>query len=122
MAHYAYIDSNNQVVAVIVGKEETTLIDGLNPEIYYAQGTPYTVKRTSYNTQGGVHTLGGEPYRKNFAGIGYTYDTERDSFIPPKPFASWLLNDQSCLWQPPVPMPSTPGMWTWDEETQTWTD
>jgi hypothetical protein len=122
MAHYAYIDSDNVVVSVIVGKEENTLINGLNPEIYYAQGTAYTVKRTSYNTQGGIHALGGTPYRKNYAGIGYTYDADRDAFIPPKPFASWLLNEQSCLWESPVPMPATAGMWTWDEETQTWTD
>jgi hypothetical protein len=122
MAHYAYIDSDNLVVSVIVGKEENTLIDGLDPEIYYAQGTPYNVKRTSYNTQGAIHLLGGSPYRKNYAGIGYTYDADRDAFIPPKPFASWLLNEKSCLWESPVPMPTTAGMWTWDEETQTWTD
>jgi len=88
MAHYAYLDNNNnKVVAVIVGKDETELIDGLDTETYYAQGTPYAVKRTSYN--GNI--------RYNFAGVGYTYDAVRDGFIPPKCHAEAVVNDQ-CLW------------------------
>jgi hypothetical protein len=116
MAHYAYINKEtNIVVAVTVGKDETELIDGLDTETYYALNTPYTVKRTSYNAA----TNG---FRKNYAGIGYSYDATRDAFISPKPFESWILNEETCRWESPVPMPSTPGMWTWDEETQTWTD
>jgi len=101
MAHYAYLNNNNIVVEVTVGKNETELINGLNTEIYYAQGTSYTVKRTSYNTNGGVHRLGGVPFRKNYAGIGFTYDTVRNAFIAPKPYASWVLDEETCLWVEP---------------------
>lgn len=87
MAHYAYLDENNIVVAVIVGRDETELIDGLDTETYYAQGTPYTVKRTSYN--GNI--------RFNYASIGYTYDEVRDGFIPPKCHDEAVINDK-CLW------------------------
>ena len=119
MAHYAYIDSNSIVVAVTVGKDEAELINGLDTETYYAQGTPYTVKRTSYNTLGGVHNGGGTPYRKNYAGIGYTYDAVRDAFIAPRPFASWVLDEATCGWTAPVAMPSE-GYWRWDEATVSW--
>lgn len=98
MAHYAYIDSNNIVVDVIVGKDETQKIDGLDPEVYYAQGTDYIVKRTSYNTRGNKHDFGGIPFRKNYAGIGYTYDSTRDAFIPPQCHEEAILNEESCLW------------------------
>ena len=110
MAHYAYIDSNGIVVMVIVGKDETELINGLDTETYYAQGTPYTVKRTSFH--GNI--------RKNPAGIGYTYDTVRDAFIAPKPFASWVLDEATGRWVAPVPMPSEGGPWTWDEDNESW--
>ena len=86
MAHYAYLD-NNLVINLIVGKDETELIDGLDTETYYAQGTPYTVKRTSYN--GNI--------RFNYAGIGYTYDEDLDAFIPPKCHEEAVLNNK-CLW------------------------
>ena len=119
MAHYAYIDSDSIVVAVTVGKDETELINGLDTETYYAQGTPYTVKRTSYNTSGGVHSGGGTPFRKNYAGIGYAYDTVRNAFIAPKPYASWVLDEATCRWSAPVPMPSE-GLWVWDEATVSW--
>jgi hypothetical protein len=69
-----------------------------------------------------VHTLGGTPLRKNYAGVGYTYDSVRDAFIPPKPYASWLLNDETCLWNPPTPMPTDGKMYTWDEETTSWVE
>lgn len=88
MAHYAYLDDNNVVVAVTVGKDETELIDGLDTEIYYAQGTDYTVKRTSYHGK----------IRKNYAGIGYTYDEVRDAFIPPKCHDEAVLIEATCLW------------------------
>ena len=110
MAHYAYLDSNSIVVTVTVGKDETELINGLDTETYYAQGTPYTVKRTSYNNN----------IRYNYAGIGYTYDTARNAFIAPKPFASWVLDEATCRWTAPVPMPSEGGPWAWDEDTESW--
>ena len=110
MAHYAYIDSNSIVVTVTVGKDETELIDGLDAETYYARGTPHTVKRTSYNNN----------IRYNYAGIGYTYDTVRDAFIAPKPYESWVLDEATCRWGAPVPMPSAGGPWAWDEDTESW--
>jgi hypothetical protein len=91
MAHYAYLNDNNIVVHVIVGKDETELIDGLEPEIYYAQGTPYTVKRTSYNAR--IHG-----YRKNYAGIGFKYDSIRDAFIPPKCHDEAIIDEANCQW------------------------
>ena len=108
MAHYAYLDDNNIVVAVTVGKDETELIDGLDTETYYAFGTPYTVKRTSYN-----HNI-----RKQYAGIGYTYNSINDVFIAPQPYPSWALDDD-FNWQPPTPKP-TEGMWFWNEAEQVW--
>ena len=92
MAHYAYLDNNNLVVAVIVGKDENELIDGLDTEIYYAQGTDYTVKRTSYNGK----------IRKNYAGIGYTYDATRDAFIAPEPDNAIGFDEETCRWIVPV--------------------
>ena len=88
MAHYAYLDNNNIVVAVTVGKDETELIDGLDTETYYALGTPYTVKRTSYN--GNI--------RKNYAGIGYTYDPVKDAFIAPEPNDAIGFDEETCRW------------------------
>lgn len=118
MAHYAFLDENNVVTEVIVGKEEGE--DNTDWEVHYGNFRGQTCKRTSYNTQGGVHSNGGTPYRKNYAGIGYTYDAQRDAFIPPKPFDSWILDDDTCLWNPPVAMPTDGGFYTWDEENQTW--
>jgi len=107
MAHYAYLDSNNVVVDVIVGRDENELIDGLDPEMYYALGTPFTVKRTSYN-----HKI-----RKQYAGIGFTYDPVHDVFVVPQPFPSWTL-DQNHDWQPPKPKPD--GAFLWHEESLDW--
>lgn len=76
--------------------------------------------QTSYNTRGGIHIYGGTPLRKNYAGIGYTYDEQRDAFIPPQPFASWVLNEDSCLWESPVPYPTDGQMYQWDEATVAW--
>jgi hypothetical protein len=116
MAHYAFLDENNIVTEVIVGKDE----GNFDWEQQYGSFRGQACKRTSYNTHGGVHTLGGTPLRKNYAGIGYTYDRERDAFIPPKPFASWVLNEDTCLWDAPVAMPTDGGMYQWDEATTSW--
>jgi hypothetical protein len=77
-------------------------------------------KQTSYNTRGGVHVLGGTPFRKNFAGIGYTYDEDKDAFIPPKPYSSWILNETTCLWEAPVVRPEGKELYDWNETNQTW--
>jgi hypothetical protein len=109
MAHYAYIDETNTVIAVIVGKDETELIDGLDTETYYAQGTPYTVKRTSYNSK----------IRYNYAGIGFTYDPIDDAFIAPAPYPSWILNNDK-QWIPPVAYPQDEKIYFWNEEAGEW--
>jgi hypothetical protein len=115
MAHYAQLDENNIVVQVIVGVDEPH--DG---EAIYFQTTGKVWKKTSYNTSGGVHLLGGTPFRKNYAGIGFTYDAQRDAFIPPKPYASWSINEQTCQWDAPVPMPIDDKRYVWDEQTISW--
>jgi hypothetical protein len=120
MAHYAFLDTNNIVTEVIVGKDEGE--DGINWEQHYGEFRGQTCKRTSYNTSGGVHTSGGTPYRKNYAGIGYSYDSVRDAFIPPKRFPSWLLNETSCLWESPTPCPTDGKIYSWNEEQLTWVE
>jgi hypothetical protein len=97
MAHYAFLDANNIVTEVIVGKNEGE--DGVNWEAHYGAFRGQLCKRTSYNTHGGVHSSGGTPYRKNYAGLGYMYNAIRDAFIPPRPYASWVLDEQTCLWE-----------------------
>jgi hypothetical protein len=111
MAHFAKV-TDGTVTQVIVAEPEffTTFVDT----------SPGQWIQTSYNTLGGVHTNGGTPLRKNYAGIGYTYDAQRDAFIPPKPFASWTLNETTCLWNPPVAMPTDNKMYRWDEATTSW--
>jgi hypothetical protein len=116
MAHYAFLDENYIVTEVIVGKDESNY----DWEAHYGQFRGQLCKRTSYNTHGGVHNSGGTPYRKNYAGIGYSYDPQRDAFIPPKPFNSWVLNETTCLWDPPTPMPTDGQMYRWDEDTTSW--
>ena len=118
MAHYALLDRNNVVVQVITGKDEDEGI--YDWELFYTQETRLQAKRTSYNTIGGVHTNGGTPFRKNYAGVGYTYDPDRDAFIPPKPYPSWVLDEQTCLWDAPVAMPTDGKMYQWDEATTSW--
>ena len=120
MAHYAFLDANNIVTEVIVGKDEGE--DNIDWEQHYGEFRGQTCKRTSYNTSAGVHTSGGTPYRKNYAGIGYTFDSNRDAFIPPKPFASWSLNETSCVWDAPTPMPTDGKMYRWDETTTSWVE
>ena len=118
MAHYAFLDENNIVTEVIVGKNEGE--DGIDWEQHYGDFRGQVCKRTSYNTQAGVHTADGTPYRKNYAGIGYSYDASRDAFVPPKPFASWSLNETSCIWEPPVAYPTDDKAYSWNESTTSW--
>ena len=120
MAHYAFLNADNVVTEVITGINETELIEGLVPETWYGNFRGQVCKRTSYNTSGGIHNKGGTPYRKNYAGIGYTYDAVRDAFIAPQPFASWVLDESTCRWEAPVPMPAEGGPWQWDEGTESW--
>lgn len=110
MAHYAYLDDNNIVIDVITGVDENELIDGLSPEIWYGNFEGKKCKRTSYN--GNI--------RKNYAGIGYTYDEQRDAFIPPKPFDSWVLDEDTCRWKAPKPYPEDGLSYEWNEELGEW--
>lgn len=116
MAHYAFLNENNVVTNVIVGKDE----GAFDWEAYYSMKVGQVCKRTSYNTQAGKHTSGGVPFRKNFAGIGYKYDAQRDAFIPAQPYGSWNLNEQSCLWEAPVAMPQDGEEYMWDEPSISW--
>jgi hypothetical protein len=127
MAHYTFLDDNNLVTEVIVGKEEFE--NGIDWEIHYGNFRNKVCKRTSYNTIGGIHynPITNQPsedqikaFRKNYAGIGYYYDNIRDAFIPPKPFPSWTLDEFSCLWQSPIPYPNDGNMYEWNEETLSW--
>ena len=120
MAHYAFLDSNNIVTQVIVGKDENE--DGVDWEVYYGEKRGQTCKRTSYNTVAGEHLSGGTPFRKNYAGIGYTYDSGRNAFISPKPYNSWILNESNCCWESPVPMPESDSdeRYEWNEDTISW--
>jgi hypothetical protein len=118
MAHYAFLDENNVVTEVIVGKDESNF----DWETQYGMFRGQACKRTSYNTKRGVHINGGTPFRKNYAGIGYTYDPQRDAFIPPKPFDSWVLNEDTCVWDAPIAYPEDGKAYTWNENTQTWAE
>jgi len=122
MSHFAEIGDNNIVISVVVAEQE---------HINSLEGRWI---QTSYNTRGGVHYApnngeagdyvpdGGVALRKNYAGIGYTYDEGRDAFIPPKPFPSWVLDESTCFWEPPVPLPDDLNMYYWNEGLQGWTD
>ena len=114
MSHFAQIDGNNIVTQVLVIEQ-----DVVNTGLF---GEPSSFVQTSYNTHGGVHTLGGTPLRKNYAGIGYTYDSGRDAFIPPKPYNSWVLNETTCQYDAPVAMPTDDKQYTWDETTTNWVE
>lgn len=118
MAHFAEIDGNGVVLRVLV-VDNAQENDGQN-FLANTLGLGGNWLKTSYNTVGGVHRNGGTPFRKNYAGIGYTYDSERDAFIPPKPHNSWILNEDSCTWDAPVPYPTDDAMYTWNEETTSW--
>lgn len=110
MAHYAFLDRNNIVTEVIVGIDETELIEGKDPETWYAEFRGQTCKRTSYNGK----------IRKNFAGIGFSYDEELDAFIPPQPFASWRLDTETAQWKAPIEYPNDGVIYNWDEELGDW--
>lgn len=111
MAHFAKV-TDGTVTQVIVAE----------PEFFetFVDTSPGQWIQTSYNTHGGVHLQGGTPLRKNFAGIGYSYNAAEDCFVPPKPYQSWTLDTQTCLWQPPVAMPTDEKMYRWNETTQAW--
>jgi hypothetical protein len=110
MAHYAFLNNDNIVTEVITGIDETELIEGLHPEIWYANFRNQVCKRTSYNGN----------YRKNYAGIGYKYDQERDAFIAPKPFNKWVLNEETCIWESPVPYPDDENQYVWNDNKSEW--
>ena len=111
MAHFAKV-VDGTVTQVIVAE----------PEFFqtFVDSSPGEWLQTSYNTYGGQHRNGGTPLRKNYAGVGYSYDRTKDAFIPPKPFASWVLNDDTCLWDAPTPMPTDDKVYEWDETTTSW--
>jgi len=118
MAHFAKLDDNNMVLEVHCVHNNELLVNGVEVEamgivflINWSGGHPFW-KQTSYNGK----------FRKNYAGIGYTYNAQRDAFIPPQPYPSWTLNEDTCLWQPPMPMPTDGNMYDWDEATLSWTE
>jgi len=111
MSHFARIE-NGTVTQVIVAEQ-----DVINSGLF---GSPSSWVQTSYNTYAGEHRLGSNPLRKNYAGVGYSYDSERDAFIPPKIYNSWTLDEETCLWNPPVAMPSDGKIYSWNEETLSW--
>ena len=113
MAHFAKV-VNGIVTQVIVAE----------PEFFetFVDSSPGEWIQTSYNTYGGVHSLDGTPLRKNYAGIGFTYDRTKDAFIPPKPYASWILNEETCLWNAPIQYPEDGKMYEWNEETTKWVE
>lgn len=115
MSHFALLDDQNRVIFVTVGRQED---DGKEADLCERTGQRYV--QTSYNTVGGIHRLGGTPFRKNYAGIGYLYDEQRDAFIPPQPWPSWFLDETTCLWEPPVPYPTDGGIYIWNETVQQW--
>lgn len=123
MAHYAFLNAANIVTEVIVGRDEDDLVDGVTDwEDYYSSVRNQRCLRTSYNTRGGVHIHGGQPFRMNFAGQGFTYDEHRDAFIPPMPYKSWVFNEETCLWDPPVAYPNDGNFYEWDEVNKEWVE
>jgi hypothetical protein len=126
MASFAKIGLNNKVIEVqSVVNEVLHDANGVEQESigidFLTKLTGYPLwKQTSYNTHGGFHSSGGTPLRKNFAGIGYTYDEDRDAFIPKKPYNSWILNEDTCLWNAPVAYPQDNNQYSWNESTLSW--
>ena len=121
MAHFAKLGVGNKIIKVAVvnndiATTEQAGVDFLN-NLY---GSRDVWKQTSYNTKAGVHLNGGTPFRKNYAGVGYTYDQTRDAFIAPKPYNSWILNETTCQWEAPIALPDTENRYNWNEETQQW--
>lgn len=122
MAHYAFLNERNIVVEVIVGRDETDSTDGITDwEQFYGNLRGLPCKRTSYNSYGGVNLRTAEVgFRKNFAGIGFTYDPVKDAFIPPSPYPSWVLNEDLCIWEAPIPMPEDDLHYHWNERIREW--
>ena len=127
MAYFAKLGTGNIIKTVIsINNSVITDSNGIEQEqlgvdfINNLYGTNDIWKQTSYNTIGGIHKLGGTPFRKNHAGIGYTYDSNRDAFISPKPYNSWILNETTCLWEAPLPYPNDGKLYSWDEELINW--
>ena len=126
MAHYAFLDENNIVIEVITGKNENE--GDINWETHYGNFRNQTCKRTSYNTRGGVYYTSdnavaedqSKAFRKNYASIGYSYDADKDAFIPEKPYDSWILNNTSCRWEAPVDYPDNGKRHIWNETNTTW--
>lgn len=118
MAYFAQIDEHKIVVQVLAVPDHQEHRGQDFLAIDLALGGRWI--QTSYNTQGGVHLLGGTPLRKNYAGIGYTYDEVLDAFIPPKPYSSWVLNEDTCLWRSPVAQPNDGNRYSWNETNLTW--
>jgi len=127
MASFAKIENNIVTIVVSVVNEILKDSNGIEQEnigiefLKTLYNEPNAIwKQTSYNTNGGVHSLGGTPFRKNHAGIGYTYDENRNAFIPQKPYNSWLLNESTCLWNAPISYPTDGQRYSWNEETLNW--
>ena len=126
MAHFTKLNQNNIVITVNVVHNNELLVDGVENEqkgvdfLNNLFNTNDNWKQTSYNTRGGVHKLGGTPFRKNYAGVGYTYDEARDAFIEPQPYPSWTLNEDTCGWEAPVAFPNDGKSYNWNESTTSW--
>lgn len=130
MAHYAFLDSNNVVIQVIVGRDEDEVVDGISDwEAFYGELHGMKCVRTSWNSKAGKRmdmnaappvVINDSHFRFNYAGIGYIYDEQRDAFIPPKPYASWTLNESTCEWNSPVPYPDDEKPYVWDESKKNW--
>ena len=121
MAHFAKLGIGNKVLKVEVVSDDVALTEQAGKDfLNNVYNTNDNWFQTSYNTYGGEHKLGGTPFRKNFAGIGYKYDMYKDAFIPPQPFASWILNEETCLWEAPVAKPDDGQEYKWNKETTTW--
>ena len=121
MAHFAKLNEDNLVLQVlVVADTDAPTEEAGQAFLQNLYKNTITYKKTSYNTYANQHKLGGTPFRKNYAGIGYTYDSSRDAFIPPKPYNSWTLDEDTCQWEAPVPYPTDGQGYVWKENTQTW--
>ena len=126
MASFAKIGLNGKVIEVLsVNNEVLKDANGIEQEAlgidFLTKLTGWAIwKQTSYNTQAGIHKLGGTPFRKNFAGVGYTYDEDRDAFISPRAYKGWVLNEETCSWESPIPFPNDGNKYRWNESTLTW--
>ena len=121
MAYYAFLNENNIVTEVISGRNENEIINGISDwETYYGNLRNQVCKRTSCNTFAGIHKFDEMPFRKNFAGQGYVYDQERDAFIAPKPFSKWVLNEDTCCWEAPIPYPTDDKRYIWNDNKSVW--